>query len=444
MPLLSIKPLSQNLAKLLILLLPAGLIGIRSMGSVLCLLLCVVSLFFLRSQKHFLNKYDYFFFIALLLPLMITIIQGAFIGDIKDKYYEIALRFAVPLSVFLLFRRIKVSTRWLGIGSLLGLLVILGIVCIRHFVFHIDRPSNYFMNTLPFSGTAVVFSFLAFFLLSPFFKHLQSQTFFGAAIFAIAVFILIITQSRGPLLALVIAGIVFLLSDSRLPFKLKSAVFVIVPTLAVILFFANTDIRQRAEITATEINTNLIRSDYRPGSISYRLQMWKAAGLIFEQSPFFGVGRGNYPAALADVVRKEEIHYVPTFGHAHNEIMTILAEQGIVGFIGYLLLLGVPLSLFIRHRKSEDSRIQAPAYAGISVVLVYFLLGLTNVVFLQMSILTFYSVMVCYLASQIIHYRDFAVSHDQVSRRVVKTIYPRGHSASPSDLPKPVSTNDKN
>jgi O-antigen ligase len=70
-------------------------------------------------------------------------------------------------------------------------------------------------------------------------------------------------------------------------------------------------------------------------SILERLAHWVAAVRMWERSPWFGVGPGNYNTVYPDVrlPRWEE-----PLGHAHNIYLNVLAESGLVGFGAFLAL----------------------------------------------------------------------------------------------------------
>lgn len=58
-----------------------------------------------------------------------------------------------------------------------------------------------------------------------------------------------------------------------------------------------------------------------------RLDLWKVSWQIFRDHPWFGVGLGNYPSAVAK--------YSDSLGgmHAHNVPLQMLAETGLLGFV---------------------------------------------------------------------------------------------------------------
>lgn len=72
-------------------------------------------------------------------------------------------------------------------------------------------------------------------------------------------------------------------------------------------------------------------------SNSERLLMWNSAWNMFKDHPVFGVGLGqykdNYQQKYISPKAKE-----PNLEHAHNNFMQMLAENGMVGFLGFMTM----------------------------------------------------------------------------------------------------------
>lgn len=70
-----------------------------------------------------------------------------------------------------------------------------------------------------------------------------------------------------------------------------------------------------------------------------RILIWQSAWNMFKDHPVFGVGLGqyteNYQQKYISPQAKE-----PNLTHAHNNFMQMLAENGIVGFIGFVIMFG--------------------------------------------------------------------------------------------------------
>jgi len=72
-------------------------------------------------------------------------------------------------------------------------------------------------------------------------------------------------------------------------------------------------------------------------SVIERLAHWIAAGHMWQQAPWLGVGPGNYAAAYAQVRLPR---WEDALGHAHNIYLNALAETGLIGLAAYLTMWG--------------------------------------------------------------------------------------------------------
>lgn len=79
-------------------------------------------------------------------------------------------------------------------------------------------------------------------------------------------------------------------------------------------------------------------SEYTQGSFSVRSQMWKTTGRMIMSNPVVGVGAGAWEVQAPlyqDAGSQIEIDY-----YAHNEVLQLLAEYGLVGWLFLIGLLG--------------------------------------------------------------------------------------------------------
>lgn len=95
-------------------------------------------------------------------------------------------------------------------------------------------------------------------------------------------------------------------------------------------------------------------TDTKYRSNSERLLMWHSAWNMFLDHPITGVGIGNYEKAY------QEQYISPnakerTQSHAHNNFLQVLADRGIIGFLGFNYLFGYILySSYRRYTKTKN------------------------------------------------------------------------------------------
>jgi len=94
-------------------------------------------------------------------------------------------------------------------------------------------------------------------------------------------------------------------------------------------------------------------SDNNYQSNSERLLMWHSAWNIFLDHPITGVGLGNYEKVYLEQYISPDAK--ERQGHAHNNFLQVLADRGIIGFLGLNYLFGYILySSYRRYSKVKD------------------------------------------------------------------------------------------
>jgi O-antigen ligase len=127
-------------------------------------------------------------------------------------------------------------------------------------------------------------------------------------------------------------------------------------------------------------------SDPAGSDLGLRADLWGSALEIFRGSPVLGVGLADFsdgysqlPAQLSTGAQRRLLHQqqvlVPP--HANNLFLTILAEQGIIGALAFLGLIGAALSACRRAARLDDPFGRAIGIglgAGLGAMLVHSLL----------------------------------------------------------------------
>lgn len=189
------------------------------------------------------------------------------------------------------------QVRWSGWGVVLRLLMwvmrLFAVVVIADAVWHLGRPAWINPNI---SGAILVLGLP-----------------FGGGWLSVAA--LITTGSRGAILGLLLAA--YLLWHKQIEAHRRSLVVIGAATLFVFL------------------------AVWRPGTIVSRLDHWAEALRLFAASPVIGWGPGSY----VDVSR------IPWQNHADNALLTLLAEQGLVGV---LALAPLAVVVVLRWRTSTS------------------------------------------------------------------------------------------
>jgi len=146
-----------------------------------------------------------------------------------------------------------------------------------------------------------------------------------------ALFAILLTATRTALFAVVPVVLYILGTVSQLKPFVRILIFVV---LIGALFGLQPFIPQ-----ATFERLSTIPASIAAGDLGGRVALWRASFQAFIQHPLIGVGSGalNSPFQLG--------------GFAHNTFLSILAELGIIGFILFVVLLGVVLKEAIFQPK---------------------------------------------------------------------------------------------
>ena len=150
-----------------------------------------------------------------------------------------------------------------------------------------------------------------------------------------AILAILLTASRGSLVATLPAFLFMLASLTQLKFHLRVLLFVaLVGTLFGLQSLVPPSSLQRLSTTGTSIAT---------GDLHGRVDIWRQGITVFTQHPLFGVGSGAFRAAT-------ERGSAP-----HNSYLSVLVDVGIVGFV--LLAIVVAIAVYaVMHQPKWTSR----------------------------------------------------------------------------------------
>jgi putative inorganic carbon (hco3(-)) transporter len=174
---------------------------------------------------------------------------------------------------------------------------------------------------------------------------------FYAGILVLLVLAVVVTQSRGGLVALACVMFYLWLKNDRKILGVLGVVFIAV----FIALTAPPELFHRMEnLTGEKID----------GSAQGRLLAWEAGVRMAADSPILGVGAGHFPVKYGVEYRPEGYgkHEIP-WQTAHSSYFLILGELGIPGII---FLLGILLSNFIANRGALQTIKKQGNEAGIT------------------------------------------------------------------------------
>jgi O-antigen ligase len=142
-----------------------------------------------------------------------------------------------------------------------------------------------------------------------------------------------LTGSRGGMLATTVALLIVPLSMTRLsPKRLGTAMVVLGAAGALAIAYTPETLIERLATTRVEVEG---------GRFGGRGKLWRAGLAVFPEHPVFGFGTGHFRTAITPRLG-------PASQVAHNSYLSVLVEQGIVGFVLYMAMFAAVLLSILR------------------------------------------------------------------------------------------------
>lgn len=342
--------------------------------------------------------------LALLAPLASLLLTALSVRELEGAEFEKALRFALSLPLLWLLGFAPV--RWLrhaqwGImgGACAGGAIILWGALSGAGRSLVSIGANY--NAVTVSNLTLLFGLMSLltlpWALSPW-PRAERAAKIGACLFGVTAMLVSETRSSWMLmpvfLLILLAGCTHLRPRQRLALALAGAVALAVVGL---LLYAE----HPRFLKAAEEFRQFSSGGDRDTSVGIRLQLWRAALLVFADHPWLGAGPWNFRQALGEFAGQGLVtpFVAANFGEPHNDFLEAMAGCGVVGMLSMLALYGLPALWFARRLRSPDRGVRAAARLGLLLCLGYAVFSLTELMFRNMRSVPIYSGMLVILAS---------------------------------------------
>lgn len=268
------------------------------------------------------------FFVPILVFLVTMLLSALFSGDLIKGFKtwaDLWIWRMMPFVIMVLFISKKEDSKKIVYFSALGIAV--GIFCVLYQGMHGNyRASGFFGHPMTFAGWLCLYLpvFLVAFLDN---KVLGKYNLLSGLLFLVGCIALFYNGTRGAWIAL-LPTILFVVGYYTYKKKTVALICIIFFCVGGILLSQNGRFVNRL---ATISDTTKVQSN------TERILMWKSAWNMFKDHPILGVGLGQY---------KENFHkkYIlpeakERQNHAHNNFLQMLAENGIIGFVGFMILI---------------------------------------------------------------------------------------------------------
>ncbi len=187
------------------------------------------------------------------------------------------------------------------------------------------RVKGFFPHRLTFGNYFATAGMFLFGYLVASWKELKPKwrLFLSVDVF-LAVLVTLFSYSYGPILAIIGTVLIFGFIALR-----KYTIYILLLLISIIALSlsSNTTLRERV--------SERIQKETNLSNEASRIYIWDNALTMVKDSPFFGVGQGNFYSQFEKNMQGHRIHV-----HAHNDFLNIAAIAGIPGFIFFSAIWG--------------------------------------------------------------------------------------------------------
>ena len=300
---------------------------------------------------------------------------------------DLPLRFLIGIGVFWVIRNaVKLRTELFYFGILASAIAATSYGAYQHFVLEIGRVIGWTNFPIYFGNLSVLLCIYAAIVVVTL-QDAASPKVRQLLILAIPMlmFAAFLSGSRSSWLG--IAGMLVIINWQQVNrIRLIGGAFALATILAV-MFALVPELSASLRMTEAIHDVQKILGGDYSSSIGYRVQMWKAAWLMFLDSPLIGVGSGFYPAEVARLVASGAVGSAlvedpnTIFNQAHSEVMDTLATKGLIGLLAYLSLMFLPFRLFRKLAATKNAEARTFALMGQATIIASLMFGLTLATF---------------------------------------------------------------
>ncbi|MFC0251053.1 O-antigen ligase family protein [Massilia consociata] len=310
--------------------------------------------------------------------------------------FDAPLRMLLAVAVVPVLRVAALDARPWWQGACAGALAAAGLAAWERWGAGFERAGG-FLNPIVFGNLALVLALVALAGLADPRVRRHWRWVAVAALAGAAASLL--SGSRGGWLALPPAFLLLWTQRHHLPRMLPGGLALASVVLVVLAYAVPaTGVRERVEVGLSDLNLYL-EGNPIPTSLSVRLELWKAAGMLAREHPLAGIDTAAYKAQMRTWIAEGKLSPAvfapPEPPHLHNDALQALVTRGLPGLACWLAIMLAPLCWFARTlRRAADGVQAAPALAGMLVVVAYAMSGLSEVMFWSMKASLLYAILV--------------------------------------------------
>lgn len=322
----------------------------------------------------------YIFLSISTIALMIFLIHGN-----QPKTIDQASRYILLIPILLLLLNIapRLPILWAGIvvGSISSAMVAIW----QGYWLDIYRPSGFMTSAIPFGNISLMAGILCLAGIRWAHsqgRHVRTWQIVLAIGFLAGLFTSVLSGSRGGWLALPIVLALFCIAFLNKKNLRQAAIstVLLIAAIGVVVSILRAEIATRLETAVIEVSeyTQQHNSDT---SVGQRLEAWRAAVINIAEKPILGWSYKDYAARLEELAaEKKTSQSITELANTHNNYLEVWLHQGIFGLLAFLAMFIVPFWFFCKRLRSPNIKVQALAVGGASLLVSFFIFGLTQVI----------------------------------------------------------------
>ncbi len=341
----------------LLLLFPVLINSVKILGNLILLILVFLGAYIAINEKK--NPFKikelkvfswltFSYFLVMLLSILMA-------DGINAEFYHLGrkVHFLLAPLIAIAIYRIEIPVNTLLTSVKIGLIVTGLVVFFQYYSLGVNRPSGMF-NANIFGDIVVVFLYLS---IVNFVREGHKDKLLSIVSSFFAVFSVILSGNRGSVILLLVLGFVYLYFVIKKYFSNNLRVKTLLSVLFLIL---SVTILNQAKVKsglsrAYDTVENWTSGNQVLTSSGIRLALWKASFDVFQDYPVFGVGYRNTNRVVANYVDPSIASVLKRYSHLHNEYITNLISAGLLGLFSLMLLLLLPLRIYIKQLKDDNT-----------------------------------------------------------------------------------------
>jgi len=364
-------------------------------------LLLFYALFYLLLNRVIrpLNKHERYFLLALVAYPAWVAVDMNWRGqwDWGDFQEVFRLLFTIPLFLFL--REVRFSVNYLYWGILLGAAGAALWAFYQFIILDYSRTYGGTNNVISaFAIISLILSLYSLIVALCWWHTARVAALLGVLACLCGLYACITSGSRGAWMVLPVLGwlAVELLGKPNLSKRLIA--FGLLGGMAILTYILVPAVQQRADIVLPAIYQFFVNGELLDGSVGGRLELWKAAWIIFQENWLIGTGVESFYAEKNDLIAAGLVSsQVAHLTGAHNQLFESLAEMGIFGPVLVYAIYGTFIALCWTYYQSNRNL----SMAGIFLAVGFMAFGMAEGAWIRNNLGVFYAAMSAIIAAML-------------------------------------------